>query len=64
MDNHKRRKAQLGKLLEEAREKVADHEAGRRKLETEEYETLSKRVGLYAKKLEGMADDLDEKVRG
>ena len=60
--NHERRREQLRKLIADTKEKVADHEEGRNLLEDEEeYALLTRRIGLYEKKLEKMEGDLDEK---
>ena len=58
----KRRTEQLKKMLEDTKQKVADHDSGHRKLEEEEYQTMTKRIGLYEKKLEKMDQPLDERV--
>jgi hypothetical protein len=52
IENHKRRREQLKKLLEDTKEKVSSHESGRTLFESdEEYQTMRKRVGLYEKKV-------------
>ena len=63
MENHERRRDRLEDILQETIDKVAAHEAGREKFETdEEYETMKKRIGLYQKKLERMKKPLDDRV--
>lgn len=60
--NHEKRREHLRQLLVDTKEKVADHEEGRKLLEDdEEYALLTKRIGLYEKKLESMERPLDEK---
>jgi hypothetical protein len=52
IENHKRRREQLKKLLDDTKEKVSSHESGRTLFESdEEYQTMKKRVGLYEKKV-------------
>lgn len=51
VENHKKRRAQLSKLLGDTKDKVAAHESGEYLLEGDEYETLKKRIGLYEKKV-------------
>ena len=51
-------------MLSDIREKVADHEGGRKLLEDEEYETFKKRIGLFERKLEKMSEEPDERVCG
>ena len=62
IENHKRRRAQLQKLLEEARLQVEDHRSGRRLMQQEEYEKINKRVDLYEQKLLRMPEEPDESV--
>jgi hypothetical protein len=50
-------------MLDEAVSKLADHESGVRRLEEDDHATITKRVSLYRRKLESMADELDERVR-
>jgi hypothetical protein len=47
--------------LDETKDKVADHHAGRNLLEDEELATFTKRVTLYERKLKKMKEPLDEK---
>eukprot|EP00980_Cylindrotheca_fusiformis_P002848 scaffold672_cov126-Cylindrotheca_fusiformis.AAC.49 len=61
IENHERRRDRLEDLLQEAKERITDHEAGRNLLDGEEYEKLAKRVGLYERKLEKMREPLDER---
>ena len=61
MENYERRREQLRKLVEQTKEKVADHEDGRNLLEDEEYALLTKRIGLYEQKLERMEGPMDER---
>ena len=63
IQNHKRRREQLQKLLQEAKTQVDDHRSGRRLMEQEEYEKINKRVGLYEQKLLRMPEEPDESVR-
>lgn len=62
IDNHNQRKEKLEELLQETKDKVADHEEGRKLLEDDEYTTMKKRVGLYGQKLERMKEPLDSRV--
>ena len=61
VEHYERRREQLRKLVAETKEKVADHEEGRSLLEDEEYALLTKRIGLYEKKLEKMDGPLDDR---
>ena len=61
IENHEKRKEKLQELLKETVEKVTEHETGRNLLEQEEYEIMSKRIGLYEKKLERMKEPLNER---
>ena len=61
MANYDRRREQLQKLVADSKEKVADHENGRSLLEDEEYARLTKRIGLYEKKLEKMEGPMDNR---
>lgn len=63
LENHERRRDKLEELLQETREKVANHDAGRNLMEDEEYKTFAKRIGLYERKLEKMKSPLDDRVR-
>jgi hypothetical protein len=59
IENHTRRRAQLQKLLNDTKEKVAAHEEGRSLLEgDDQYETLKKRIGLYEKKVRDESTDI------
>lgn len=61
IENHEKRREKLEELLKETVEKVTEHENGRNLMEQEEYETMTKRIGLYEKKLERMKEPLDER---
>jgi len=61
VQNYERRREQLRKLIVETKEKVADHEEGRSLLEGEDYALLTKRIGLYERKLEKMEGPMDER---
>lgn len=63
IQNHKRRRVQLEKLIDDARKQVDDHNNGRKLMESEEYEKITKRLGLYEQKLLKMPAEPDEKVR-
>ncbi len=62
ISSHQKRKSQLEKLVEQAEAQLDDHHAGRNVLETEEFEKITKRVGLFKQKLEKMPDIPDKKV--
>ena len=62
LDNHQRRRSQLQKLVEDAKVQLDDHHSGRKLMETEEYEKIKKRVGLYEQKINRMGETLDEDV--
>ena len=61
MANYDKRREQLKKLVVDSKEKIADHDNGRSLLEDEEYARLSKRIGLYEKKIEKMEEPMDER---
>ena len=50
-------------MLQEAKDKVANHHAGRSLLEDSELEMFTRRVDVYGRKLERMKEPLDESVR-
>jgi hypothetical protein len=62
IDNHQRRRSQLQKLVDEGKARLDDHESGRKLMETEEFEKISKRIRLYEQKLSRMAEQPDERV--
>jgi hypothetical protein len=62
IENYQKRRDKLTELLQETKEKIADHDAGRTLLEDDEYATMKKRVGLFAQKLERMNEPLDDRV--
>lgn len=62
MENHKRRRAQLEKLIQDAKNQVEEHESGRNLMESEEHQKVTKRLELYQRKLERMPEEPDEKV--
>mmetsp|Transcript_6937 Transcript_6937/g.10533 ORF Transcript_6937/g.10533 Transcript_6937/m.10533 type:complete len:81 (+) Transcript_6937:315-557(+) len=55
-----RRREQLGKMLEKAKDDLTGHEAGRTLLSDEEYEKLKKKAEILERKLERMMD-IDER---
>jgi len=59
--NYERRREQLKRLVEESKIKIEDHESGRHLLEDEEYNRLSKRIGLYERKIEKMEVPMEER---
>ncbi len=61
VENYERRREQLRTLIVETKEKVSSHDEGRSLLEDEEYALLTKRIGLYEKKLERMEGSMDER---
>mmetsp|Transcript_92636 Transcript_92636/g.258929 ORF Transcript_92636/g.258929 Transcript_92636/m.258929 type:complete len:125 (+) Transcript_92636:100-474(+) len=61
IENHKRRRSQLRKLIDDAKAQVDDHESGRKLMEKEEHEKVTKRIGLYEQKLEKMPEEPDDK---
>lgn len=64
IENHKRRRAQLEKLISDSKNQLDDHESGRKLLESVEYERVAKRISLYEEKLLRMPEEPDDKVRG
>lgn len=62
IENHERRRDHLAKLLQQTKDKVADHDAGRNLLEDEEYKKHARRIPLYERKLERLSKPLDERV--
>jgi mevalonate pyrophosphate decarboxylase len=61
MKNRDKRTDQLVRLLDETKEKVANHRSGKELLEDADVATFEKRVDLYERKLERMKQPLDEK---
>lgn len=59
--SYERRREHLQKLVARHKEEVADHENGRRLLEDEEYDKLTRRIDIFGKKLERMEDPMDER---
>jgi hypothetical protein len=58
-DHHNRRMAKIEEMIEDRKNKVADHESGRRRLSGEEYEKAARQVRNFAKKLEQMKNKND-----
>ena len=61
--NHEKRRDSLARILEETKEKVADHHSGRKLLEDDQIALFEKRVGLYERKLEKMNQPMSDEVR-
>jgi len=59
--NRAKRREQLSKLLDEARESMEDHTSGRRLLEDKELHTLERKIDAYERKLETMQGEMDER---
>jgi phage-related minor tail protein len=59
--SRKRRAVQLEKMLEDARERLRDHEKSIRLLTDEEKKALEKKIDLYQRKLDTLTGDLDER---
>jgi hypothetical protein len=62
INNRARRKRQLRNLVNDMRQKLADHSAGEKVLDPEEKATMERRMDIYQRKLDTMSDDLDERV--
>lgn len=62
LENRKRRKRQLRNIINSMRKKLADHSAGEITLTPKEKADTERRLDLYARKLNMMKDDLEEKV--
>jgi hypothetical protein len=60
--NRARRKRQLRNLINDMRQKLADHSAGEIVLDPEEKTKMERRMDIYQRKLDTMSDDLDERV--
>lgn len=61
MANRSRRKAQLEKMLEEAKSTMEDHTSGRKLLDDSELTGLEKKINAYERKLETMSGEMDER---
>ena len=59
--NRNKRKQQLEKLLEEARDTMASHESGRKLLNDDEFTTLERKISAYQRKLDTMQGDMDDR---
>jgi hypothetical protein len=59
--SRKRRAVQLEKMLEDARERLRDHEKSIRLLTDDEKKALERKVDLYQRKLDTLTGDLDER---
>lgn len=55
-EHHEARMEKLGRLIEERRRKVEDHESGRRKLKSEEYDLAAKQLKNFNRKLKQLQD--------
>ena len=63
MENRKRRKRQLGNMVNAMRKKLADHSAGEITLDPQEKADTERRLDLYSRKLDTLNHDLDDEVR-
>ena len=61
VENSRKHREKVEKRLEETREKISDHEEGRKLLEGDEYALLQKRVGIFERKLEKMSRPMDDR---
>jgi hypothetical protein len=60
--NRDRRKRQLRNLINDMRQKLANHSAGEKILKPEEKAEMEKRMDIYQRKYDSMKDDLDDRV--
>lgn len=58
--HHELRMAKLEQMIEERRRLKEDHDAGRRRLTSEEYDRANKQLNTFSRKLEQMKKRTDE----
>jgi hypothetical protein len=60
--NRDRRKRQLRNLINDMRQKLADHSAGEKILKPEEKAEMEKRMDIFQRKYDSMKVDMDDRV--
>lgn len=60
--HHELRMAKLEQMIEERRRLKEDHDAGRRRLTSEEYDRANKQLNTFSRKLEQMKKRTDEVI--
>jgi hypothetical protein len=61
LESRKRRSKQLDAMLQDATERLKDHNSGTRLLIEKEKVDLEKKINIYQRKLDTMTGDLDER---
>jgi hypothetical protein len=61
LESRRRRAKQLESMLEDSKQRLADHHAGTKLLNEKDKAALEKKINIYQRKLETLQGDLDDR---